>query len=386
MGAGLPAVAEPARLTGAKVADRMPPPMIRKLDRYVVSSFIPDFLVTTFGLSGMFVVVDLFQNLDDFIRLPTREALVTIVKYYALFVPIKMPYWFPAITLIATGMTLVRHSRANELLAMKTSGISIYRIVIPIFVCACVLGMLATLNREWLVPKLWGELDKLKLSLDDSPRKGRGTVEDRENCMDVRVWEFDRKKGALKAVDVLRYYETEDGSRPWKSWIKAERGEWRGNEWHLFNVTKHDFAEDGRKLGPKKLGTYIIETSLKPKDLEEVSPNPGAIGFLELRRLCREHPEISAFHLNFHGRIAFPLKGVVLLLIGIPFMVGLDGLGQSMFIGILKCLIVCVVFYTLGFATFHFGINGRLHPVLAAWLPTVMFGAIGLLLFDSTRT
>ena len=360
--------------------------MIRKLDSYVVSSFVPDFLVTAFGLSGMFVVIDLFQNLDDFIVLPPREAVVTIVKYYALFVPIKMPYWFPAITLIGAGMTLVRHSRANELLAMKASGISIYRIVIPVFVCACVLGMLATLNREWLLPKLWKELDKLERLIDDSPRKGRGTVEDRENSMDVRVWEFNRKKGTMKAVDVLRYYETEDGSRPCKSWIKAEHGEWRDQEWHLFNVTKHDFAEDGRRLGSKKLSTYIIETSLKPKDLEEVSTNPGAIGFFELRRLCREHPEMAEFHLNYLGRIVFPLKGVVLLLIGIPFMVGLDGLGQSMFIGILKCLIVCAVFYTLGFVTFHFGINGRLHPVLAAWLPTVMFGAIGLLLFDSMRT
>ena len=356
--------------------------MLRKLDTYVVSSLLADFVVTAFALSGMFVVIDLFQNLGRFIVLGPLDAAATVLKYYAFFVPINIPDMFPAITLIGAGLTLARHSKANELLAMKASGISMYRVMVPIFVCACLLAIVATLNREWVVPKFWQKFDKLQRTLGDSVLTARGTVEDPVNNMVVRVWEYDRKKGTMKTIDIWQHYD----NKVLKFWIKAERGQWKGSEWHLSGVMKHDFSEDNKPLGFKRLQTYIIETSLAPKDLEVVSIDPSALSFFELRQFCKDHPESHLLHVNLHERAAYPLKGIVLLLLGIPFMVGFDGLNRSRFMGILNCVIVCAVFYTLGFVASHFGINGRLHPILAAWIPTIMFGAVGLLLFDSMRT
>lgn len=356
--------------------------MFRKLDTYVVSSFLADFFVTAFALSGMFVVIDLFQNLGQFIVLGPQEAVLTVLKYYGLFVPINIPDMFPAITLIGVGLTLARHSKANELLAMKASGISMYRVMVPIFVCACLLAVVATLNREWVVPKFWQRFDRLQRTLSDTVLMARGTIEDTANNMVVRVWEYDRQKGAMKTIDIWQHYD----NHVLKSWIKAESGQWQGNEWHLSGVVKHDFAENNRPLGSKRLQTYILGTSLEPKDLEVVAIDPSALSFVELRQLCRDHPESSALQVNLHERVSYPLKGIVLLLLGVPFIVGFGGLNRSRFMGILNCVIVCAVFYTLGFVASHFGINGRLHPILAAWTPTIMFGAVGLLLFDSMRT
>jgi len=356
--------------------------MLRKLDRYIITSFLPDFFVSAFALSGIFVVVDLFQRLGDFIDLQFTQAFVTVCRYYALFVPINIPEMFPAITLIGAGMTLVRYSRANALLAMKASGVSIFRIMVPLFGCACALAGAATLNREYVVPRLWIRMDRLQRELRDQVLPVRRRIEDPANNMQVWVWEFDRKKRTMKTIDIWQYYD----SGALRYWIKAERGEWRGKEWRLFDVTKHDFAEDDRHLGTKKLQTYVIGTSLEPKDLEAVTIEPAALKFGELRELCRTHPDVHSFQVNLHDRVVYPLKPLVLLLIGVPLLIGFDGLGRSRFLGILYCVIVCAVFYATGFVSSHFGLTGRLHPILAAWTPTVMFGAAGMLMFDNMRT
>ena len=112
----------------------------------------------------------------------------------------------------------------------------------------------------------------------------------------------------------------------------------------------------------------------------------AGLNIFELYRLCKEHAGSFEFEVNFHNRIVDPLRGIVLLLIGVPFILGKEGLNRSRFLGILKAILVCAAFYTLGFVATNLGRHGHLQPVLAAWAPTMMFGSVGLLMFDSMQS
>ncbi len=356
--------------------------MLRKLDRYIILSFIPDFLVTLFAISGMFVVVDLFQNLGEYVQLSLGEALTTIWRYYGFFIPASIPDWVPAITLVAAGLTLVRLAKDNELLAMKASGVSMARILVPIFVAATLISLLSAVDREFMVPRIWRKKIQLEEGLSGTKEERLCTADDRENRMTVRVWKYDRQRGVMKSVFVIYYYE----GHKIRSILEAQSGEWVGGKLQLHGVTRQDWSEDGRDLGRRSLDTFIVETNLKPGDLAKSPIDAAAMSIFDLRQLCKEHPNSYDFQLNFHSRIADPFRGIVLLLIGVPFMLGFDGMNRSRFMGILKSVIVCAAFYTFGFVVANLSKNGHLNPLLAAWMPTVMFGAGGLLLFDSMRS
>ncbi len=356
--------------------------MLRKLDQYVLSSFIPDFFVTLFAMAGMFVVVDLFQNLGDFVQLGFKRGIASVVQYYAYFLPTSLPDWIPAIVLVGAGLTLVRLAKNNELLAMKASGVSLTRILVPLFVAATIISLFSGVDREWIAPRLWPQKNRLEEMIKGKRRITLCTADDKENRQTVRVWQYDRKQHTMKSIYVIQKYA--DGRL--KSVIQAKEGEWEGGNLHLYHVRKDDWSKDGRPLGGRRLETFILETSLKPRDLEKSPLSPAALNIFDLYRLCKEHAESYEFEVSFHNRLVDPLRGIVLLLIGIPFILGKEGLNRSRFLGILKAILVCAAFYTLGFVATNLGRHGHLHPVLAAWAPTIMFGSVGLLLFDSMQS
>ena len=91
--------------------------MFSRLDRYIIRSFIPTFLLALFIITSLYIIIDLLQKLDDLIELG-ENGLTLGLYYYAFLTPVIILQLFPAITLIAVGFVLVRLIKTNELLAM----------------------------------------------------------------------------------------------------------------------------------------------------------------------------------------------------------------------------------------------------------------------------
>ena len=87
----------------------------------------------------------------------------------------------------------------------------------------------------------------------------------------------------------------------------------------------------------------------------------------------------------FHSRVASPLINFVLLFLGIPFVVGFERMSRNIFLRVGISILICCAFFVLSYICMNLGNMGILHPVLAAWLPGVVFGCLGLFLFDGMR-
>ncbi len=116
--------------------------MLLRIDKYIVKTFIPTFFLCMFAICGIYIVVDALQKLDDLIELGSK-AFLLVLYYYAFMVPVILAQLFPAITLIAVSLVLVRFARNNEILAMQVAGICLYRILLPVFVLSVIMSFAA---------------------------------------------------------------------------------------------------------------------------------------------------------------------------------------------------------------------------------------------------
>ncbi len=143
-----------ARTVSERRRDRLPRPRASTfiIDRYLVKQFL---VLVGLGLlvgGVLFVVVDLLQTLDRFLRV--KPALGLILQHFAYNMPGEVYKGLPLIVLISTVFLFLSLTRQRELDALKAAGMSLYRVSLPIFLAAFVISVLAVLFQEVALPEL----------------------------------------------------------------------------------------------------------------------------------------------------------------------------------------------------------------------------------------
>ncbi len=356
--------------------------MVRKIDKYIVKAFVPSFIVCMFAICGIYIVVDAIQKIDDFIEMGIK-AFTMAAHYYGLMLPVFISQLFPAITLISVSLVLVRFVKNNEILAMQVAGINLYRIMLPIFIVSVFLSFLAVINQELLIPKLAEGLEKVEQTTFEDKEQNNILVEDEVNHMLFRVWLLNMADGGLKSAYIIGKHE--NGKK--KFTISAERGKWTDdNKWLLFNVVKHNYDESGNWVAPAlQMDNYLLETTLSPAELSRIDINASLKSFKELKALRIKEPENDRYSVMYHTRMAYPLTNFILLFLGIPVVLGFERMSKNIFLRVGLSVLICCAFFVLSYICASLGNMGILQPVLAAWLPVVVFGCLGLILFDGMR-
>ena len=356
--------------------------MLYKIDKYIIKSFVPSFIICMFAICGIYIVVDAIQKIDDFIEMGIK-AFTMAAHYYGLMLPVFISQLFPAITLISVSLVLVRFVKNNEILAMQVAGINLYRIMLPIFIVSVLLSFLAVINQELLIPKLAEGLEKVEQTTFENKEQNNILVEDEVNHMLFRVWSLNMAEGGLKSAYIIGKYE--NGKK--KFTISAERGKWTDdNNWLLFNVVKHNYDESGNWVAPAlQMDNYLLETTLSPAELSRVDINASLKSFKELKALRIKEPENDRYSVMYHTRMAYPLTNFILLFLGIPVVLGFERMSKNIFLRVGISILICCAFFVLCYICANLGNMGILQPVLAAWLPVVVFGCLGLILFDGMR-
>jgi len=353
--------------------------MFSRLDNYILKAFIPTFFMCLLIISGIYIVVDLLQKLGEFVDMG-GEAFGTGIRYYAYLLPVIIFQFFPAVTLIAMGIVLVKLSRNREILAMQVAGISLYRILLPVFIVTVVMSFASFGDQEWVIPRFAEKLETLRqTSFNDNIQKNL-LLDDKENNSLLRVWRYDKKTQRMQSVFILARYE----NKKKKFTLSADEGRWLGNDkWLLTKAIKHVYDERGRWVAPvQQIDSLEFESAITPMELGKIKLDPSLLNFEQLKELCKNEPDNPRNSLLFHSRISYTLTHFVLLLLGIPLVVGFERLSKNLFLRVGLCVLVCGIFYSLTFVCSNLGTTGMLHPILAAWLPTVIFGFVGLLFFD----
>jgi lipopolysaccharide export system permease protein len=354
------------------------------LDRYVFGEFLKILTATALGFPLLLVIIDLTDNLDKFLarNLPKQDIALS----YLYWMPESMFMVLPAAVLFATVFSIGAFTRHSEITAAKASGISFYRIALPIFVGA-VLAALADLALAEIVPVTNARRNDL-LAED----KFRGTTTRYnfafagEGGRVYKVGTLNTNTNTLDLVQVERRgrsidYPTMIIAANQAKWDAATGWTLTDGEVKLITDSTPDFALSYRAMRDNRFAERPTDMMAKPR-------SPQEMRYRELTRfirsLERSGGDANQLRVERALKIAIPVTCIIIALFGAPLATSTQRGGAAYGIGI--SLAVTVVFLMLIQLTKAIGGKGLMPPDLAAWVPSMLFAIIGVALLTRVRT
>jgi lipopolysaccharide export system permease protein len=354
------------------------------LDRYVFAEFWKILVSTALGFPLLLVVIDLTDNLEKFLarNLPRRDIALS----YLYWMPESMFMVLPAAVLFATVFSIGALTRHSEVSAAKASGISFYRLCVPIFVGALLAAGLDLALGE-LVPVTNARRNDL---LEEDKFRGSTTRHNfafqGEQGRVYKVGNLNTTAGSLEQLQVER-----KGSGPEYPTVivAAERAKWsKAGQWtlekgqmKLVTDTNPDFAISFARMVDQQFAE-------RPSDMLVKSRSPQEMRYRELTRYIRAQErsgsDVNQVRVERALKIAIPVTCIIIALFGAPLATSSQRGGAAYGVGI--SLGVTVIFLMLIQLTKAIGGKGLLPPDLAAWIPSMIFGLLGLVLLARVRT
>jgi lipopolysaccharide export system permease protein len=381
------------------------------LDRYIVKAFVFNYLLALCVLLGMCTLLDLIVNLDSFTHVATSAAAATqaaaetehmtrielifnavwnILDFYSYQWLVMFQQVSGAIPLLAAGFTMVRMTRHNELTAMLASGFSLYRVAAPIILVSVGFGLLTVVNQEFIISQP-GVVQKLLRKHDDlnapiSRNEPINFVQDSDNSL-LYASDYDPVKKIMKGILIAQ----RDKSGAPIGHIAADTAEWNelDSAWAMQGVVQSEdrLDADPTKRFVGKIAAQEYKTGLTPAQLDLIF-SKKAVDYLssrQLRELAASSPPANQpmLYKIMDLRVTQPLMNIVLLLIGIPFLLTREP--RRLINNIMICVVVTGIVFAATFVIFQMG-GTKLDPLVAAWLPVLIFGPCAGVMLDTIKT
>lgn len=350
------------------------------LDRYLVREMSGPFLVGVFGFI-MVLTVDLLFTMADLI-INKGVPFFMVLKLLAYKLPSLLVLTFPVSTLFGTSMALGRLCQDNELIAFRTSGVTIFRIAVPILVVGALVSLVSFYTNEKIAPHANHVADNIiKQIIYKQPLpevKENVFFKDAQN----RFYHAQRVDMKTKEMENVMVYELTDERFP--RVILAERATFSGRLWDLKQGVIHKYDEAGylnyeATFADMKLN--VSEDVLQFSD--DKNYNDMDRGELQtmINMIGKSGSNTQILKTELFMKYSIPLSCFVFALIGIPFSIFSPRSGRTW--GMVMTIVFMFTFYVFASVFRSLGRGGMLPPAVAAFTPQLSFivlGAAALLL------
>lgn len=366
---------------------------MRRLDRYLARAFLLPFTVSLATLVGLFIVGEILTHLQDFLQHGTglRSTAATVLAIYALRTPYLIAFVAPMCMVIGAAFGLCDLNRNNELLAMKATGVSMQRALTPIMVMAAVFAALLAANREYVIPRTEARAARMLY-------EARGQTDRFARCVGVVTEQ--RTEIAETAADGpgWRLVGSDPAFRAQYSFVRREMRNLLialtlpEDRSALLRAESAESVPEGWLLRGIHLDDEVVieealwRTSLRPEHLAFHRVEVGVRPLSEIVRLIQSYPTQPRYQVILYTRLAYPLTGIILMMLSIPLLLSSSRLLSHRMLGIGASVVVCLAFYGVQFLAQDLGDNNMLAPPVAGLAPVALGLAVGCFLFDSIRT
>ncbi len=362
------------------------------LDRFVLLAYIRAYLICVVSLLSLYIVIDLFTNLDDFTEdgrtLP--QVFAHIGEWYLYqSVPI-FDRLCEALVLLAGMFTIAWMQRNNEVLPVLSAGVSTQRLIRPVLIGAVLFMGLGIANQELLIPHVAGQLMQKR---DDPEGTKKLHVQSTYDSTGVHLEGIAAERAELHvqwlyvtlpetAQEVIHLAAKDAYYIPPQAGVRHTGG-WRllGTMPITLEGAKSDLLE---ALGP---GEYFLQ--VREADFAALTRQRNWFSLAssyELYEILQssDSRRLAPIAVLFHMRLTRFFVGMILVVLGLGLI--LRDQNRHIFISAGLCLAMCAVFYAVLFACKNLGDSDLIAPALAAWLPVLLFTPIALAVFDGIQT
>lgn len=357
-----------------------------RLTGYVLRQIGTIFAFALVALCVIFIVVNLIENLDDFLDTGTPTAV--IAEYYVIFLPEMLKYLTPVATLLACLFGIGRLTQRHELTAMKAAGIGLPQLALPVCGTMVLLSCAQLVFNGWVVP----QATERKLSIERRylQRAPQSRV----------LFNLAFRDGPTRTV-LLQRYEPENrraygvaieeftpGNSPrWLRRLEADLMAWDSSSrhWHLYRVTERSYDTATEVIARAET---TVTLHLTHETIVRLQQTPAEMTLPELRHylttLARSGQDVRALRVTYYSEYALPFSHLIITLLAVPLAAVYRRAGLAAQFGTAAAL--AFTYMVLTRLTQTLGVTTPFPPVVAGWLTNGVFLIGGIVLLWRTRT
>jgi len=352
---------------------------LKTLDKYIIKKFLGTFFLSLALIIVIAVVFDISEKIDDFLE--RHAPLYAIVfKYYLNFIPYFANLFAPLFVFISVIFFTSKMAANTEIVAILNSGVSFRRMLLPYFISACTIAVISFYFNGWVIP----HANNTRLAFENVYIRNPVEFKDRNIHRQISPGVFIYLESYNNIENIGFRFSMEkiqNGKRVY--FLDSDRVTWdsTSGKWRIENYYIRTINGYHEKL----TGGHRLDTALAfaPSDFKrrlnivEAMDTPALNKFIEEEKL-EGSENISAYLIEKYRRISVPVATFILTLMGVSLSSRKirGGIGMQLGVGItLSFAYILFMQISNTFAT-----SGSVSPLIAVWIPNVIFTIIALFL------
>jgi lipopolysaccharide export system permease protein len=347
------------------------------LDWYIIKNFLITFVFTILALTVISIVIDSSEKADDFVKSGLSTSQI-ITKYYIGFVPFIISMIFPLMVFIAVIYFTSKLAGRSEIVAILANGVRYRRFLRPYFVGGCLLGLLLLYCNMFVFPKGNGIRSDFQIRyIDNNSSYYSGQManttfylkSDPTTYVAIRYYDTANKVSSGFFLQKIKgnkvYYNLRGESIKWDTAHK---------NWKVENAVERQI--DGIHETVRQVPSMNLTLTLTPTDLrrdeylKDKLNSPDLKQFISMEEL-RGTEGLNTYKVEYYRRLATPFSVIILTMLGavVASRKTRGGSGLHLAFGI----VAAATFVIMDRFSIVFSSKGNLHPMIAAWIPNVIF-------------
>ena len=328
----------------------------------------------------LLLVFTLFELLADILR--NQISVLVIAEYLLNVSPYFLYNLMPLSILLAVLVTLGVMQRTNEITAIKATGMSVYRVVVPLLFAAFLLAAGLFISDQFYLPYTNKRQDALRNEIKGKPPQtylnpGRKWIfGQHHNIYYYQLFDSDRNE--FGTLDVFQF---DPATFQLTRRIFSTRAHWEDSlrRW----VCTQGWERELRGSAIEAYRSFDVSTfpalNEPPSYFKKEVKQSSEMNYDELRRYIRDLQQsgfdVLRLRVQLQKKLAFPAIAVVMAVLAIPFALSAGKRGAVA--GVALAVAIAVVYWTISGLFEAMGNISQLPPQLAAWSPDLIFGLVG---------
>lgn len=352
---------------------------------YLIRKFLGYFAGVLVAMLTVFIVVDYVSSLRKFEGAP----LSNVALYYWYYLPWIALMVMPIIVLLASMGAMGSMAKNSELTAMKSSGISIRQLTVPLLFLGAALAVASFYVGEMVLPEANAKRKQLNESITDN-RIERTTGAARLNREYRRDFYYFGGPSTLYRFEEFRthpnmtrnVWRQQFDSNQVTSRITAASLAYRDSTWYFIDARVRTFAGDTARIaGYDTLRDSVLDVS--PDEMVVQLKKPEEMSYWELQdfiaKVRRQGEKVWMYTADLYFKIALPAMNLIVLIIGIAITARAGRKGTAVLFGV--GLLITFAYWIIAQFGLAFAHTGQLSPLAGAWLGNALFLVLGALLY-----
>lgn len=352
---------------------------MKKIDRYILGKFLTTFFFCILLMTLIVVVIDISEKTDDFVR-SQLTAWQIFIQYYAGFIPRIDAMLFPLFVFIGVIFFTSKMADRTEVVAILSSGVSFRRFLLPYWIGSIFLATILWVGYQAVLP--WANTKWINFENKYIPSAANminGTMRrnyyfrlDSNSYAGIRYYDTTTKSGGnffiQEIINNKLVYNLRSDNIAWDT---------AARKWKLGNVMERFFNGDSERV--KHNVTLFTNYNFKPRDLRRDEFLKDGLSTPELNEMIRleklrGNEGINGLLVERYNRDAIPISVIILTMIGgiLASKKVRGGSGMQLAIGV----ILSVLYILFSRFSIIFSTKGDFPPLLAAWVPNIIFGLL----------